>query len=181
MPRSRRIQQNRVALLGRGLAMIISGQLDRAIVALNQVVGKSTDDTVARLLRARVFLTRGDTKSAMSDVNAILGVRPGDAQALALRGMVWSAMREYSKALEDLDQAIARQETVENYLAPARVYEAKNDIEKASADFRRATEFPPKNVFETLAQTQAKQKIQQLSKRVPCGSMGRTEAGGACL
>ena len=95
--------------------------------------------------------------------------------------MVWSAMREYSKALQDLDQAITRQETVENYLARAKVNEARNDIEKASADFRRATEFAPKNVFETLAQAQAKQKIQQLSKRVPCGSMGRTEAGGACL
>jgi tetratricopeptide (TPR) repeat protein len=172
---------NRVALIGRGLAMITSGQLDRAIVALNQVVGKSKDDMVARLLRARVFLARGDTRSAMSDVNSILDVRPGDAQALALRGMTWSAMREYSKALDDLNQAIAKQETVENYLARAKVYEAKNDIDNASADLRRATQFAPKNVFETLAQAQAKQKIQQLSKRVPCGSMGQAQNSGTCL
>ena len=118
--------------------MITSGQFDRAIVALNQVVGKSADDMVARLLRARVFLARGDTSSAMSDVNSILGVRPGDAQALALRGMAWSAMREYSKALEDLNQAIAKQETVENYLARAKVYEARNDVGNAAADLRRA-------------------------------------------
>jgi tetratricopeptide (TPR) repeat protein len=114
-------------------------------------------------------------------VNSILGVRPGDAQALALRGMAWSAMREYSKALEDLNQAIAKQETVENYLARAKVYEARNDVGNAAADLRRATQFAPKNFFETVAQAQAKQKIQQLSKRVPCSSMGLAQNGGACL
>jgi Uncharacterized enzyme of heme biosynthesis len=161
--------------------MITSGQFDRAIVALNQVVGKSADDAVARTLRARAFLAKGDANGAMPDLNSILAVRPGDPQALSLRGIAWSAMRDYSKALDDLNASIAKQEAVENYFARAAVYEAKNDIKNATADFRRATQLAPKSVFDVLAQANAKQKIQQLSKRLPCGSAGQTQNGGTCL
>ena len=106
----------------------------------------------------------------MPDLNTVLAVRPADVQALTMRGSAWSAMKEYPKALEDLNQAIEKQETVEEYVARAGVYEAQNKIGKASADFKRATELTPKNVFDVLAQTNAKQKVQQLSKRLPCGS-----------
>ena len=168
---------NQAALIGRGLAMMTSGQFDRALVALNQVVGKSADDSMARLLRARTYLAKGDANGAMPDLNFILAVHPDDFQALTLRGSAWTALREYPKALRDLGEAIDKQETIENHLARAKVYEAQNDIQRASADFRRATELPPKNVFEGLAQTSAKQKLQQYSKKVPCGSAG----SGTCL
>jgi len=80
--------------------------------------------------------------------------------------------------LKDLNEAIERQETIESIYARAGVYEAQNDSQKASADYRRATELAPRSVFETLAQANAKQKVQQLSKRVPCGSMA---SSGTCL
>ena len=169
---------NQIAVVGRGIALITSGQFDRAIVALNQVVGKAADDSVARTLRARAYLGKGDVSGAMADLDLILKARPGDAQALTLRGSVWSAMREYPKALKDLNEAIAHQETIENYYARARVYEAQNDSQQATADYRRATELAQRSVFESLAQANAKQKVQQLSKRVPCGSMA---GGGTCL
>ena len=60
----------------------------------------------------------------------------------------------------------------------AQVYEAQNDAEKAAADYRRASELAPRSVFETNAQTNAKKKAQQLSKRVPCGDMA---GSGTCL
>jgi tetratricopeptide (TPR) repeat protein len=115
----------------------------------------------------------------MPDLDAVLAAKPGDGQALSLRGIVWSAMHDYSRALDDLNQAIAKQETIENLVARAGVYEAKNDVKNATADFRRATQLAAKNVFDLLAQANAKQKIQQLSKQLPCGS-GRAD-GSACL
>jgi tetratricopeptide (TPR) repeat protein len=168
---------NQAALVGRGLAMMISGQLDRALVAFNQSIGKTSDDSMARLLRARTYLAKGDANGAMPDLNFILAVHPDDSSALTVRGSAWSVLRDYPKALKDLGAAIDKQETIENHLARAKVYEAQNDNPRATADYRRATELTPRNVFDSLAQANAKQKIQQLSKKIPCGSTG----SGTCL
>jgi tetratricopeptide (TPR) repeat protein len=109
----------------------------------------------------------------------VLNARPGYLDALALRGLTWSAMHEYTKALDDLDRAIAQKGTVESYFARAKAYEALNKPDKASDDFRRATQLAPTGVFESLAQAEAKRKIQELSKKVPCGGSG--QPAGTCL
>jgi uncharacterized protein HemY len=87
-------------------------------------------------------------------------------------------MLEYSKALDDLDRAISQKETVESYFARAKVYEAQNNPKKATDDFRRASQLTAASVFDILAQAESKRKIQELSKRVPCGGSGQT---GTCL
>src|SRR5206468_8564995 len=93
---------NQTALLGRGIAMIMSGQFDRAIIALNQIVGKTADDSLARLLRARAYLAQKDTKNAMADAEQVSKTRPDDPELLTVRGLVWLAMQDYAKALDDL-------------------------------------------------------------------------------
>ncbi len=99
-----------------------------------------------RLARARAFLAKGDPVGAMPDLNAILAARPDDAAALTMRGKAFSAQKEYPKALEDLNAAIARQETVEQYTARAAVYETQNQIDRAtdpgSTRARRSTASP---------------------------------------
>jgi tetratricopeptide (TPR) repeat protein len=161
---------NETAELGQGLAMLISGQYDRAIVALDQVIGKAPAFAFAHTLRARAYLAKKDTASALADLNQVLGTRPSDADALGLRGIVYSQMHEYDKALDDLSKAIAQHETVERYFARAAIYEAQNKIDKATGDYKSATQLAPSSVFDIVAQNQSKQKIQQLSKRIPCGS-----------
>jgi tetratricopeptide (TPR) repeat protein len=130
---------------------------------------------------ARAFLAKGDAAGAMPDLDSILAVRSGDVQALTVRGIAWSSMREYSKALDDLNQAIEKQETIENHVARGAVHEAQNNINKAAADFRRAAQLAPKTVFEAAAQNNAKKKAEQLSKRVPCGSGGQGKSSDTCL
>jgi tetratricopeptide (TPR) repeat protein len=170
---------NQAAQLGRGLALLTSSQFDRAVASFDQLVGKMPDDTLVRTLRARAYVALGKSADAMSDLNSVLNARPGTPEALALRGIVWSAMHEYQKALVDLDSAIALKETVESYFARAKAQEAVNNPGKATDDFRRATQLAPLSVFEQLAQAEAKRKIQELSKRVPCGGSGQQT--GTCL
>ena len=173
---------NQLAQVGQGLAMLVSGQYDRAIVALDQLIGKTVSfDAFARVLRARAYLARKDTASAMIDLNLVLGTHPNDADALTLRGIAWSATHDYGNALDDLTRAIAQRETVESYFARAKIYEAQSRFEKATDDFRRATQLAATSVFDVLAQTESKQKIQQLSKRVPCGSSAHATGDGTCL
>ena len=162
--------------------MLISGQFDRAVVALDQVIGKSASfDAFSRTLRARAYLAKKDTASAMTDLNLVLGTRPNDPDALALRGIAYSTMRQYDKALDDLGKAIALKPTVERYVARAAAFEAKGNVDKATSDYRSATELTPTSVFDILAQVQSKAKIQELSKRIPCGNAGHSEKDDTCL
>jgi tetratricopeptide (TPR) repeat protein len=117
----------------------------------------------------------------MADLNLVLGTHPNDADALRLRGIAFSAMHDYDKALDDLSKAIARRQTVEGYFARAKIYEAQNNIDKATDDFRRATQLAATSVFDVLAQAESKQKIQQLTKRIPCGSPAKAPSDGTCL
>ena len=174
--------RNQLAELGQGVAMLTTGQNDRAIVALDQLVGKTaTFDALARTLRARAFLAKHDATNAMTDLNLVLGTRPNDPDALSLRGIAFSIQRQYDKALDDLGKAIAQNPTIERYFARAGVYEAKGDLDKATGDYRSATQMNPANVFDIAAQAQSKLKIQQLSKRTPCGGSGRGDKDDTCL
>jgi tetratricopeptide (TPR) repeat protein len=159
--------------------MLLSGQNDRALVALNQVIGKSADyDGLARVLRARALLAKNDPASALVDLNAALSSRPNDPGALQIRSLVWLAMHSYDNALDDLNKAITQHETVEVYFARAKLYEAQSKFDKAADDYRRATQLPAATVFDVQAQAAAKQKAQQLSKKVPCGN---SSGAGTCL
>jgi tetratricopeptide (TPR) repeat protein len=173
---------NQVAELGQGLAMLISGQYDRAIVALDQLVGKQPAfDAFVRTLRARAYLGKKDAAGAMTDLNLVLGTRPNDPDALSLRGIAFTSLKQYDKALDDLGKAIEQKPTIERYFARATAYEAKGDPDKATGDYRSATQMTPANVFDIAAQAQSKLKIQQLSKRTPCGSSGRGSKDDTCL
>jgi len=83
-------------------------------------------------------------------------------------------MLEYGKAREDLDRAISQKETVEGYFSRAKVHEAQNNAKRATDDYRRATQLTPFGVFDVLAQAESRRKIQELSKRLPCGGGGQT-------
>jgi uncharacterized protein HemY len=113
----------------------------------------------------------------MKDLNFVLASRPDYHDALTLRGIAWSAQRDYAKSVEDLDRSIAQKETVESLFARAKAHEALNHPGKATDDFRKATLLAPSSVFDVLAQAESKRKIQELSKKVPCGS-GQS---GTCL
>ena len=119
-----------------------------------------------------------DPTNALIDLNIALDQRPNDPEALLLRSLVWVATHDANKALDDLNKAIAQRETVENHYVRAKVYEAQGNFDKAADDYRRATQLPAASVFDVVAQNEAKQKTQQLSKKVPCGN---STGAGTCL
>ena len=124
--------------------------------------------------------SKNDPAAALVDVNVALGKLPNQPDALQLRSLVWSAMHSYDNALDDINKVITQRETVEAYLTRAKAYEAQSKFDKAADDYRRATQLPPKTIFDALAQAVAQQKTQQLSKKVPCGNSSHTPEG-TCL
>jgi tetratricopeptide (TPR) repeat protein len=89
-------------------------------------------------------------------------------------------MQDYARAIDDLNRAVAKHETVEGYIARGKAYEATNDTARAASDFRHALQLAPNNIFDSVAQAAAKQKVEQLEKRVPCGNSGGSDKG-TCL
>jgi len=68
------------------------------------------------------------------------------------------------------------------YTARASVYEAQGKTDLASVDLRKAAALPAKSAFDTLAQAEAKRRVERLTKQIPCGGGGaRTGAGETCL
>ena len=173
---------NPAALFGRGLAMLTSGQYDRAIVALNQItMAAGEDDTGMRLVRARAYLGKGDAAGRHAgsefDPRSPAGRR---ARADPAGPGVHRPSATMPRRSTDLDQAIEKQETVEDFTARAAVFEAQNQIDKAAADLRRATQLAPKQMFDIVAQTNAKQKLQQLSKKIPCDAARASRPARPC-
>jgi hypothetical protein len=96
--------------------------------------------------------------------------------ALTERGAVWMKKKDYARALTHLDQSIAVQPSVLGYFARAQVHETQGKSSLAIADFRKALELQPKNVFDVAAQAFAKSRLEVLSRRDSYG-----KGAGRCL
>ena len=96
-------------------------------------------------------------------------LQPSSGDALTGRGLAWLKKRDYDRALDDLNRAIDTAANIASYSARASVYEAEGKGDLALADLRKAAELKPKTVFDALSQASAKQRAQQLGKRLPCG------------
>ena len=161
--------------------MLATGQTERAIAAFDQVIARGgAGDQYSYLFRGRAQMAKGDIDAAMIDFDRALAISPSSTDALLARGMAWTRKRNFESALKDLDQALSKDERVESYLARGRVYEEQGNAERAMADFRRATELPPKNVFDVIAQVDAKKRMDEINKRVPCGT-ARANGTDTCL
>ena len=128
------------------------------------------------------MLVKGEADRAISDLDRALKITPEDPHALVVRGMALTTKREYVRALVDLDKAISLDGSkIEIYAARAAVHEAQGKGELALADLRKAMEITPKNFMEIVAQANIKKRIDDLTKRNPCGSAGRGTGGDTCL
>jgi tetratricopeptide (TPR) repeat protein len=168
-------------MLGRGAVMTVTGEPDRAIVSFNEVIARLPENALAYLLRGRALLVKEDLDGALADFDHALRLLPSYADALAAHSLVLSKKHDLTTALADVDRAIAQQPSVEGYSVRAEIYEARGENDRAIADLRKATEVRPKTIFDFLAQVDAKKHMDDLGKRIPCGTSGRSGVGDSCL
>jgi Tfp pilus assembly protein PilF len=126
-------------------------------------------------------LHKGDPDRALEDIDRSLRLLPDEAHALAARASTLFRNHDLTTALADVDRGIAQQPSVEGYSVRAEIYEARGENDRAIADLRKATEVRPKSIFDFLAQVDAKKHMDDLGKRIPCGTSGRGGVGDNCL
>jgi tetratricopeptide (TPR) repeat protein len=172
---------NAAIFVGPRLSLLTSGQATRAVAAFDQAIAKSDADPTTYLLRGTALQETGELDRALADLDHALQLRPRFADALTERGAVWMKKKDYARALTDLDQSIAVQPSVLGYFARAQVHETQGKSSLAIADFRKALELQPKNVFDVAAQAFAKSRLEVLSRRDSCGGADDGKGAGRCL
>jgi tetratricopeptide (TPR) repeat protein len=145
------------------------------------VIARLPENAFAYELRGRASFHKGDLDRALEDFDQSLRLQPDEAHALAARVLALSKKHDLATALADVDRAIAQKPDVESYSVRAEIYEARGENDRAIADLRKATEVRPKTIFDFLAQVDAKKHMDDLGKRIPCGTSGRGGVGDSCL
>jgi tetratricopeptide (TPR) repeat protein len=109
-----------------------------------------------------------------------LQINPRNPIALSARGLAWMRKKDFSRALADLDRSLKLDASnIESYYLRAGIHEGQGNRERAIADLRKVTEMNPNTVFDAVVQVEAKKRIEQFNKRIPCGNIGG--AGETCL
>ena len=117
-----------------------------------------------------------------TDLDQTLALRPQFPEALTARGLVWTKKADFDRALADFDRSIELEpNTIESYHSRAGVYEKLGKVDLAMADLRKALTLVPKSIFDLAAQTDARKRVQQLEKNLPCGNIGAVNAQETCL
>ena len=82
--------------------LIDLGQLDRA----DELAGKLSEPTYARLLRGRILLERGDAKGALASFDEGIRAWPNNAGARYLAGQAAMKLGDYDRAVSELREAV---------------------------------------------------------------------------
>jgi tetratricopeptide (TPR) repeat protein len=77
--------------------------------------------------------------------------------------------KDYARAQADLDQSLSLRQSVLTYFVRGQLFEAQGKLDQAIADFRKAIELKPGNIFDATAQTVAKSRLEALTRNNSCG------------
>lgn len=120
------------------LALVKSGQTDRAEAMLKRFLTGSGQDFELRLQQASLYASRQDWNSALPLYRALLRQRPDDARLNLTYGAGLLATRDYRAALEPLAKARSKMpSSAEAGLSYARALRGVKDYEAAKREFAR--------------------------------------------
>jgi tetratricopeptide (TPR) repeat protein len=142
------------------------GAPDAVLAACSSVIEKgerSSDDlAVAHVARGIAYRLKGMLDQSLAELDTALRLNPTLANAFINRGVTRRLKREFDLSLADLDRAVE--------------LEPKNPVARAEHG-----ELKPRTIFDTMAQNDAKKRVQALGKRIPCSNSGSASAGETCL
>ena len=87
----------------------------------------------------------GDSKRAIADLSEVIRLDPGIARAYYVRGMQFAKQGDLDRALADLTKSIELAPDSVVYESRGEIYEKKDRLEAAFADFDAAVSRSPKN------------------------------------
>lgn len=98
----------------RGIVHMYKGQFDEAIVDFNKFIGIAPDSPSGYYNRAIVMFLKSDWNAAIVDLNRSLRMKPDSPHPLYLRGLAKRELGQGDLAQQDIDRAIAIDQTVKS-------------------------------------------------------------------
>lgn len=93
------------ALLNRGVAHKMSGNLKMAVIDYTSALKLSPDDALILANRANAYRELGELDKALSDIDRALSLAPERAASYYVRGAIYEAQGQGAKAAQDFAKA----------------------------------------------------------------------------
>jgi tetratricopeptide (TPR) repeat protein len=121
------------------------GEVDQAMVALDQAIERNSRDATAYRNRAKAWEARGEAQRALADYDAAIRLAPNDPAAFRGRGEMWRRLGMLDRALLDLDRAVRFTfADADIYCHRGLVWDQVGDHDRAIADFNQAIKLDPR-------------------------------------
>jgi tetratricopeptide (TPR) repeat protein len=164
-----------IAHVGRGLAWIAKGELDRAIADFTEAIRLNPKDALAYSNRGIAWADKGDFDRAIVNYTTAIRLDPLPRSDLSgiphvnihhNRGIAWAKKGDLDRAIADYDEAIRLDPSFawayytrgvvwyEKYMHASEWID-KNDLDRAIADFSEAIRLDPNNAAYRRARAQA--------------------------
>ena len=128
----------------RGIAYWEKGDLDRAIVDLNEAIELNPDDANAYNNRGNIYHNKGDLDRAIADFNNAIELNPDDANAYYNCGNAYHSKADYVSAIEAFTKAIERNPNfAEAYTNRGIAYHKKGDYDRGIENHNKALQIKP--------------------------------------
>jgi tetratricopeptide (TPR) repeat protein len=98
---------NLEAIINRGVAWFMLGDLDRAISDFDYIIGLDSNLSDPWLKKGQVLLKKGMINEALECLNKALQYNPSSIEALNERGHLYVSAKDYKKAFEDYSASLS--------------------------------------------------------------------------
>ena len=144
-------------------AAIGTGDSERAIALLDQLIAQHDDYADARLLRGQTLLAAGRVADADADATWLVDFAGGHEDVLMLKAAVETAKQRFPVAMKLYDLVLqVNPFSAEAYRQRGNLYAAMGETDKAKADLQQALELNPEQDVENIEQ-QVKQAYKNAS------------------
>ncbi|CAN5421291.1 hypothetical protein BH11CYA1_BH11CYA1_09100 [soil metagenome] len=167
-----RSQKKGLDYVYRGMAYYQLGQLDKALIDLENGVRSLPGNANAQARLGHLQLAKGDSNSALAHLDAALKINPRLQMALVDRATVKAAQGGYEDSKADLDKALQITRSAEGLYSRAMTLLSLGDVGGAADDIAEASKANP-----ALIETKRKELAAKIELGAGNTASGNTAAG----
>jgi tetratricopeptide (TPR) repeat protein len=147
---------------GRGTALLLKGELTRALADFDAAIALQPEFAEALVNRAGALIRLGRFDAAMPDVDTAIRLRPDIAEAFAQRGSLYERRGEYESARADYEAAVKKNTRyAAGWRGLGRTSVKLDRIDDALSAFDQAIRFDRGNAASYTGRAQAFVKAKQ--------------------
>jgi tetratricopeptide (TPR) repeat protein len=118
----------------------IKGNYKSAIEKLTRAIALDTANSVAYVVRGRLYAKIKDHDKALADLNKAILQGETDSEVYLYRAEIYFEMEDYAKSFNDYSASIDLRQTSEAFIGKGNIYLKMNNLDEAIACYTKAIE-----------------------------------------